>query len=60
MENSANTITHNHAPIMTVVKKSSNTKKSASDNKIRINTLTPNFNFINDKGETIFYKALKI
>lgn len=59
MKNSANTIMQDYAPVMTLVKKST-TKKSANDNRIRINTLTPNFNFINNKGETIFYSPLKI
>ena len=60
MKNTANTITQDYAPVMTLVKKISNTKKSANENKISINTLTPNFNFINNRGETIFYKAIKI
>lgn len=59
MKNTANTITQDYAPVMTLVKKST-TKKSANDNRIRINTLTPNFNFINNRGETIFYTPIKI
>ena len=59
MKTSANTIIQDYAPVMTLVKKST-TKKSANENKIRINTLTPKFNFKNNRGETIFYKAIKI
>lgn len=44
---------------MSVVKGKLKAKKSAND-KIAINTLAPNFNFINNRGETISYKALKI
>lgn len=62
MANSASTLTENYTPVLTLVKesKSTNTKKSANENRIHINTLTPKFNFKNNRGETIFYKALKI
>ena len=59
MKNSANTITQDFAPVMTLVKKST-TKKSANDNRIRIHTLVPNFNYINNKGETVYYTPIKI
>jgi len=59
MENSARTIKAKYTPKMSVVKGKLKAKKSAND-KIAINTLAPNFNFINNRGETISYKALKI
>lgn len=63
MENSAINITPKYnTPKMSVVKGKSgksSAKKSAND-KIAINTLAPNFNFINNRGETISYRALKI
>lgn len=60
MENSARNITSKYkTPKMSVVKGKSKAKKSAND-KIAINTLAPNFNFINNRGETISYRALKI
>lgn len=60
MENSARTITSKYtSPKLSVVKSTLNAKKSANG-KITINTLTPNFNFINNRGETIFYRSLKI
>ncbi len=59
MENTAKNITQKYTPQMSVLKGKLRTKKSVN-NKIAINTLAPNFNFINNRGETIFYSALKI
>ena len=59
MENSARTIKTKYTPKMSIIKNKISAKKSAN-NKIAINTLAPNFNFINNRGETISYRALKI
>lgn len=59
MDNSARSIKPKYSPKMSVIKTKSSAKKSAND-KIAINTLAPNFNFINNRGETISYCALKI
>lgn len=59
MDNSARNINEIFTPKMSIIKGNQGAKKSAND-KIAINTLAPNFNFINNRGETIFYSALKI
>ena len=59
MENSARPIKTKFTPKMSVVKGKLTTKKNVND-KIAINTLAPNFNFTNNRGETMPYKALEI